>query len=133
MGLDNLKENVLSAIDTLKDGISGNPLGAVAGAAGVGAVLGGSAVAGVASVLKRRKKKFRVKHSRKKSSRSRARKRRRFVRKTPRTAGKGRDRSTKRIRYTKRGQPYVITANGRAKFISKKGAKTSRKRKGGRY
>jgi len=132
MGLDNLKENVLSAIDTLKDGISGNPLGVVAGSVGAGALLGGSVVAGVVSVAKRRKKKSKSKTSRKKRSRSRSRKRRKG-RRTPRTAGKGKDRSTKRIRYTKNGQPYIITANGRAKFISKKGAKISRKRKGGRY
>jgi antitoxin (DNA-binding transcriptional repressor) of toxin-antitoxin stability system len=132
MGLDNLKENVLSAIDTLKDGISANPLGAVAGATGVGVVLGGSAVAGVVAAKKRKKKKSRSKRSRKKSSRSRSR-RRRKGRRTPRTAGKRKDRSTKRIRYTKRGQPYVITRSGKAKFISKRGAKASRKRKGGRY
>ena len=50
-----------------------------------------------------------------------------------RTAGKGKDTSTKRIRMTKHGQPYVILANGRARFISKASAKRSRKLKGGRY
>jgi len=132
MGLDNLKEDVLSAIDTLKDGISANPLGAVAVAGGTGVVLGGTVGAGVVAATKRRKKKSKSKNSRKKRSRSRSRKRRKG-RRTPRTAGKGKDRSTKRIRYTKNGQPYVITRSGKAKFISKKGAKASRKRKGGRY
>jgi len=51
----------------------------------------------------------------------------------PHTAGKGKDTSHKRIRYTKKGQPYIIMGNGRARFISKKGAKRSHKTKGGRY
>jgi hypothetical protein len=34
---------------------------------------------------------------------------------------------------TKTGQPYVILASGKARFISKKSARLSRKRKGGRY
>jgi hypothetical protein len=34
---------------------------------------------------------------------------------------------------TKNGQPYVIMASGKARFISKKSARSSRKRKGGRY
>lgn len=133
MGLDNLKEDVTSALNTLKDGISGSPLGAATVAAGVGAVLGGAAIAGVAIAKKRKKKKSSSKRSRKKSPRGRSRRRRHKGRRTPRTAGKGKDRSTKRIRYTKNGQPYVITRSGRARFISKRGAKQSHKRKGGRY
>lgn len=53
--------------------------------------------------------------------------------KYPHTAGKRKDRSMRRIRYTRNNQPYIILANGRARFISKKSAKTSRKRRGGRY
>jgi len=54
-------------------------------------------------------------------------------RKTPYTARKGKDTSQRRIRYTKKGQPYVIQANGRARFISMKSANQSHKRKGGKY
>ena len=50
-----------------------------------------------------------------------------------RTAGKRKDRSTKRIRMTKNGQPYIILKSGKARFISKRSARLSRKRKGGRY
>jgi len=50
-----------------------------------------------------------------------------------RTAGKGKDRSTKRIRMTKTGQPYIILKSGKARFIKKSSARASRKRKGGRY
>lgn len=50
-----------------------------------------------------------------------------------RTAGKGRDTSTRRIRMTKNGQPYVILKSGKARFIKKSSAKRSRKLKGGKY
>jgi hypothetical protein len=39
----------------------------------------------------------------------------------------------KRIHYTKRGQPYIITAHGKARFISRKSARIDKKRKGGYY
>ena len=52
---------------------------------------------------------------------------------TPHTAGKGKDTSHRRIRYTKKGQPYVIMADGKARFIKKTSAKRSHKLKGGRY
>lgn len=51
----------------------------------------------------------------------------------PHTAGKRRDTSHRRIRYTRNNQPYIIQADGKARFISKKSAKTSHKRKGGKY
>jgi len=41
--------------------------------------------------------------------------------------------SHRRIHRTKTGQPYIILASGKARFIKKKSARTSRKRKGGRY
>jgi len=130
MGIDNLQENVLSAIDTRKDGISVNPLGAVAGAAGVGAVLGGAVGAGVVAIAKRKKKKSNYKRSRKKNTSSRNRRRKQ---RKPHTAGKRRDRSMKRIRYTKNNQPYIILSSGKARFIKKSSARRSKKQKGGRY
>lgn len=80
---------------------------------------------------KRKKRKTARKVSRRKKRNSYMPKKR--IRRTPYTAGKRKDRSMKRIRYTKRGQPYVIMASGKARFIKKKSAKTSRKRKGGKY
>ena len=108
--------------------IKENPLGTTI-AVGAG-VLGAGLV--TAAVIKSRKKKSVRKSSRKKNNSNRSRKRR-TGRKTPRTAGKGKDRSTRRIRYTKKGQPYVIKSNGRAMFIKKSSAKKSHKLKGGRY
>lgn len=121
-------------LSSLADGIKGmvttNPLASLAGAAVVGTAVGVGSSAIVGAVRKRKTKRRKSKTARKRSSTS---KRRKSMRRTPRTAGKRRDRSSKRIRYTKNGQPYVILRNGRARFISKKSAKESRKRKGGRY
>jgi len=71
--------------------------------------------------------------SNRKVSGSRSHSRKKRIRRTPHTAGKRKDRSKRRLRYTKNGQPYVILASGKARFVSSKSAKTSRKRKGGRY
>jgi hypothetical protein len=103
----------------------------IGGAAGVAIGATGGALAGAAIAKSRSRKKRKRKSSstRKRSSSSR----KNSVRRTPRTAGKRKDRSTKRIRMTKNGQPYVIMASGKARFISKRSAKASRKRKGGRY
>lgn len=99
-------------------------------------VLGGLAVR---QVFKRRKKRktsrkrktIKRKRSRRSNGRKRKTKRRRY--KYARTAGKRKDTSTRRIRQTKNGQPYIILASGKAKFISRRSARLSRKRKGGRY
>lgn len=132
MGFDNLSVKFDAGMDALKSGISGNPITATAIGLGAGALVGGVVGSVVSRSKKRRAKKSKSKSTRKKSSSSRSRKRRGY-RKTPRTAGKGKDRSSKRIRYTKRGQPYIIQSNGRARFLKKSSARSSHKRKGGRY
>jgi len=125
-----------------------------AGALGIGLGVAGSAIVG--SIRKRRKKRRtrRSKSVRKKVSRNKKRRklkfgspayRRKYLKhgtrrrksrkrqKRPYTAGKRRDTSSRRIRYTRNNQPYVIMPNGRARFISKKSVSSSRKRSGGRY
>jgi hypothetical protein len=103
-----------------------NNLGTIG--AGVGGVVAGGALGYLAgSAASSSRKSSGIKRRKRKTS-SNGRKRR-----TPRTAGKGKDTSRKRIRYTKNGQPYVIMASGKAKFIKKKGARRSHKTKGGRY
>jgi hypothetical protein len=99
--------------------------------AGVGGVALGSAVGYLAGSKASASKKRR-------KSKSTNRKRRVYTHKkgrryTPRTAGKKRDTSHRRIRQTKNGQPYIILASGKAKFIKKSSARKSRKKKGGRY
>lgn len=102
----------------------------------IGAGVGGAALGAGVTLLATHKKsstrRRRRKSHKNKSVRSRSRRSSRR-RRTPHTAGKRRDRSTKRIRYTKRGQPYVIMASGKARFISSRSASSSRKRKGGKY
>lgn len=101
------------------------------------ALIGAGTIVGIAAHRKRRKKNSK----RKSRNRSKGVSRRRYHKKRyPHTAGKKPDTSRKRIRFTKNGQPYVIvyrningTRRKMAKFISKKSAKQSRKRSGGRY
>jgi hypothetical protein len=110
-------------------------VGAAGAALGAGIGIGASKLIGGAS---KRKKKRTYKRKTKKRRLTPLMKRRRKIikrkgRQTPYTARGGRDRSTRRIRYTKNGQPYVLMKSGKAKFIKKKSAKRSHKRKGGRY
>ena len=112
--------------------LASNPVASAVG----GAVVGGVVVGAVAKAISSRKKSTR-KSAKKKRTSTRKRKARHVRRKASgsyaRTAGKRRDTSTKRIRMTKNGQPYVIMKSGKARFISKSSARASRKRKGGRY
>jgi len=106
----------------------GNPV-----ATGVGGALVGGALVGTVVAATRSRKKSSRKARKVKRSKSRARKGRKKTRSYARTAGKAKDRSTKRIRMTKNGQPYIILKSGKARFIKKSSARASRKRKGGRY
>lgn len=98
-----------------------------AGGVALGATVGAIAASKAHKSKSRKKRKSKNRSVRKRSYRTRKRY------KYARTAGKKKDRSTKRIRMTKNGQPYVIMASGKARFISKRSARSSRKRKGGRY
>jgi gas vesicle protein len=108
-------------------------IGAIA-AGTAGLVIGGAVGAIAASAISNKKstkrRKSSNKYSRKRNHSHKTKKRGRY---TPHTAGKGKDTSHKRIRQTKNGQPYVIMANGRARFIKKSSARRSRKTSGGRY
>jgi len=108
--------------------IGENPITSeVAGIVG-GIALGVAADRAVSALTSNSTKHYRK--SKKTNKKSSSSKRRRY---TPHTAGKGKDRSHRRIRYTSKGQPYIITGNGRAKFISMKSAHSSQKRRGGKY
>jgi len=116
---------VKSATNFIKDNIG--LIGAGAGGVALGASVAG-ATAAISGSRKKKKRKATNSNKRKKSY-----KHRRKGRHTPHTAGKGKDRSHKRIRYTKNGQPYIIMASGKARFIKKSGARKSHRTKGGRY
>lgn len=103
-------------------------------------LLGATAIVTTVATVKSNKSKSksskrRTKRRRKVKSvhRRKSRRSKKRTRRTPRTAGKRKDTSHKRIRYTKRGQPYIIMSNGRARFIKHKSAKTSHKKRGGKY
>lgn len=126
MALESLKDGLQLSINSVKE----NPITTAVGAAGAGVVLGLGAAALVGAVKRRKTKRRKSRNSRK---RNRSSKRRKKRYKYARTAGKRKDTSRRRIRMTKTGQPYVILANGRARFIKKSSARSSRRRKGGRY
>lgn len=118
----------MGLLDEAKGFVTSNKRTLIAGAGGLaaGSVLGAGAVA-FASRKKARKKRRSSSYYKRKRSYKRKGQRR------PHTAGKRKDRSKRRIRYTKNNQPYVILASGKARFISKRSARVSRRRKGGRY
>ena len=129
--------NVQNTLSGVTGFIRGNPILST-GAVGTGSALVGATVATVVtrrSTKKRgsRKSTTKRKTKRRKKTKSKRRKSRRKSYKYARTAGKRKDRSTKRIRMTKNGQPYIILKSGKARFIKKSSARRSRKLKGGRY
>lgn len=132
--LSSLSNNVISRAKSttglVSEFVRNNPV--ISG--GAIALGGATIVSGLVVASKSRtKKKTTKKRTTKKRKKTKSKKRKTKGRRTPHTAGKRKDRSTKRIRYTKKGQPYVITRSGKAKFIKKSSAKRSHRMKGGRY
>ena len=126
----NLPSGLSDVLDYASDqakGLLGNPTATAVGGALLGAGVTGAVIASVNSRSKPRKKASKKKRS------SVRKKTKRKSYKYARTARKGKDTSTRRIRMTKNGQPYVILKSGKARFIKKSSARSSRKRKGGRY
>jgi len=123
-----------SAGASLNEFISDNKTAVTSAVAGLGGVALGAGAVSIVNKVRSTKSKTKRKSSRKrtvKRRKSRTTKTKKY--KYARTAGKRKDRSTKRIRMTKNGQPYVILKSGKARFIKKSSARNSRKRKGGRY
>lgn len=111
------------------NGLTSNTLAIGVGAAALG-VATGVGVASIVGASKRRKSKRRkTRNSRKRNSRNKNVRNKRKYYPEPR----GKKYSRKKIRMTKNGQPYIITASGKARFISKRSAKSSHRRKGGKY
>jgi antitoxin (DNA-binding transcriptional repressor) of toxin-antitoxin stability system len=109
-------------VDDLKNAISSN-IGTVAAGVGVAAI--GAGLVGAAIIGSKRKKKASTKRGRSRDGMfiSREKHERRYKRKT-----KGRRYKTKKskrtgrrgVKYTKNGQPYIILASGKARFIKGK-------------
>lgn len=148
MGIgDDLQEGLTNVSSIIGE----NPLTSVLVASGTGAVIGAGTTAAIIGTIKKKRKKAKkkTKKSKKKTTKRKSKRRKlkfgskayrkkylgkkRKKQKQPYTAGKRKDTSTRRIRYTKNNQPYVILANGRARFIKRSSASRSRKLKGGRY
>jgi len=124
----------------ITDFTRGNPLIAAGVALGTPLSLVGIASIGrsVGRRVATRRKKRKVTTTRKrKSGKRRKTTTKRRTRKVGRPKGKRRKFGlrkavrSKKILTTKNGQPYIILANGRARFIRKSSARSARKRKGG--
>jgi len=150
ISISSLQDGLSTAIGEVSEFVTEHPIGVAAGTAGVVALGAGLVVA--ASVKSKRKTKRKSKKKAKRVSKRKGRKlkfgskafRKKYCGRTrarrkskkqrkPYTAYCRRDTSHRRIRYTKNNQPYVILASGKARFISKKSVRQSRRRKGGRY
>lgn len=123
----------MDSLSSLQDDITGifskNPLATAAGAGVVGL---GSGVALGAAIRSRTKKKTRKSRrnsgrardikfkSKQKHERKYKRKRKYKIYKRKGFIHSRRSKSRKGIHYTKKGQPYKIMSNGRARFIKKK-------------
>lgn len=134
------KDEIFEIGSDIADNIGEN-LGTIGAVVGAGTLVTVGGVALAKTIKKRKKSK---KKSKKKTSSKRKLKfgskayRKKYLgkkrkQKKPYTAGKRKDKSHKRIRYTKNNQPYIIQANGRARFIKKSSVRRARKLKGGLY
>jgi len=129
-----VQEKLRGGLNVLKD----NPLqtGVVlATGLGVGSTIGAQSVI-KAIGNKRKSKRSKAARGRKRSKRvshKRGRIKHRVSAKGKLKRHKVGHRGTKQIHYTKNGQPYKLLASGKARFISKRGAKMSKRRKGGKY
>lgn len=109
------------------------------GAAAVGA-LGGAVLGATVTGLITRKRKKKPKRKKNETRRRKTRRRKTRRRTKHRTSRRGKlryhkrgHRGSKAIHYTKKGQPYIILRNGRARFIKASSARARKKRKGGYY
>ncbi len=125
MSLTDGFQNGIDGIVESAQGLLRNPTATAIG----GAVLGGALIGTAVAVTRKAKKKRDKATTRKRSTKRKSSRGYKYAR----TAGKRKDTSRKRIRMTKTGQPYIILASGKARFIKKSSARQSRKRKGGRY
>ena len=116
MGIDSLIDGMVSTIQ-------GNPITSTAGALGAGVALGVGGSAIVGAIKSRTNKRSKSRSSRKRGSRiTHTRRglkqdRRRRSKQKWEVAYRKRKRG---VRYTKNGQPYIILASGKARFIKGK-------------
>lgn len=128
----------MAGLDSIRDGISNNPLAAVGIAAGTGAIIGAGAGALVTSSLSRKKRRKsstsrkrnrmhrKIKHTKRGWAQDRKRFNKRqkwevaYRKRKKRNSGKSSRRRGKIYFARKTGQPYIILASGKARFIKGK-------------
>jgi len=124
MGILDTLQDGITGISNKIEGILGDGSSAALGGAVVGSALTGAAIVGVNAVKKSRSKRGgkRIKHTPRgwKQDRSRRSKQKWEVAYRKRKAKKSRSHKRKGVHYTKNGQPYVIMASGKARFIKKR-------------
>jgi len=110
----------MGLVDSLKGLIQDNPIAAVGTAAAVGVATGVGAAAVVGAVKKRKRKK--ISHTRRGLRQDRKRKSKQpWEVSYRRRKKKGSKKGSRRIHYARKtGQPYILLANGQAKFIKGK-------------
>jgi hypothetical protein len=112
-------------------GILSTPAGAAVGGAVAGAAITGAVIAGASAIknssrrstskTRRGRSRDRKFISRQKHEQAYQRRRKKLGKKTYGKYYKTKSRrSTKRIKYTKNGQPYIILKSGKARFIKKR-------------
>ena len=123
MGLSELQEGISNIGESVLGAIS-NPI--VAGGVGVlgGAVVGSmvtAAVLGKSKTSKNRSSRSRSGRSRDRKFKSKQKWEQRYKRKKPYKVYKSKKRRGGKVKYTKKGQPYIILSSGKARFIKKRG------------
>lgn len=117
------KSDIIQGVGSAEQFVRKNPITSSVAVAG-GLLAGGTVVQ---ILRKKRKAVGKAKTKRKATTKTKKRK----SRKAPsKKKWYGKTRSNK-IKMTKKGQPYVILASGKARFIKKSRAKSMKKRKGG--
>jgi len=136
--VQSVKANVGGGLGTAEEFVRKHPVTSAVTLGG-GVLAGGAVTQIVRKRIKKRAKNkksyVRTRPKRKKPLKRKRKpaKRIRRKQKQPYTAGKRRDTSTRRIRYTKNNQPYVILKSGKARFIKRSSVRRMRKLKGGKY
>lgn len=131
MSLEELKNGIVGAVQQV-EGVLGTPTGAAVGGAVAGGAIVGTAVAlaprsKTSSRKKSSRSKRRITHTKRGWKQDRARRSKQKWEVAYQKRKKKRKSSKKhhakrhgRVRYTKKGQPYVILRSGKARFIKKR-------------
>lgn len=126
---DSIQNGINTVVTEVSGFVASNPLASAGVAAGVGAVIGAGAIGIVTSPNgtrkktrnKKKRKNKKITHTRRGLIQDRRRKSKQKWEVAYRKRKKNKNsRSRKGVKYTKNGQPYILKANGQARFIKGK-------------